>query len=119
MRLLIVDDSVPFRAALRMSLEDEGFEVVGEAGDGNEALALLNEKEPDVVVVDLQMPGLDGLDLIPQIKANAPTVKIGVLTAAGRSLMADAYELGADGYFRKEEPIDHLLMWLKAVDERK
>ena len=118
MRVMIVDDSVPFRAALRLSLEDEGFELVGEAGNGNEALEMLDRISPDVILVDLQMPGLDGLRLIPQIKQKAPKVKVGVLTAAGKSLMADAYDLGADGYFRKEDPLDHMIMWLKAVDGR-
>lgn len=119
MRVLLVDDSVPFRAALRLSLEDEGFEVVGEAGEGVGALDLLRETNPDVIVVDLQMPGLDGLDLIPQVKERAPGTKIAVLTVAGKSLQADAYDLGADGYFRKEEPVEHLVMWMKAVDERR
>lgn len=115
MRILIADDSVPFRATLRLSLEDDDYEVVGEAGDGVEALGLLARTNPDAIVVDLQMPGLDGLDLIPQVKQRHPNVKIAVLTVAGKSLQADAYDLGADGYFRKEEPIEHLLMWLKAV----
>lgn len=119
MRLLIVDDSVPFRSALRLSLEDEGFELVGEAGDGAQALALLEETKPDAVIVDLQMPGMDGLQLIPQIRERAPGMNIGVLTVAGKSLQADAYELGADAYFRKEEPVDHVVMWLKAVDGRR
>lgn len=119
MRVLIVDDSVPFRSALRLSLEDEGFEVVGEAGDGAQALALLEETKPDVMVVDLQMPGMDGLKLIPQIREQAPQMNIGVLTVAGKSLQADAFDLGADAYFRKEEPIDHVTMWLKSVDGRK
>jgi DNA-binding NarL/FixJ family response regulator len=115
-RLVIVDDSVPFRSALRLSLEDEGFELVGEAGDGAQALVLLEEEKPDAMIVDLQMPGMDGLQLIPQIKERAPEMPIGVLTVAGKSLQADAQELGADAYFRKEEPIDHVIMWLKAVD---
>lgn len=119
MRVLIVDDSVPFRASLRLSLEDEGYEVVGEAGEGTEALALLDAEKPDVCVVDLQMPGVDGLQLIPLIKEKAPNAVIGVLTVAGKSLQADAYDLGADGYFRKEEPVEHLLMWLKAVNVRR
>lgn len=118
MRILIVDDSVPFRASLRMSLEDEGFEIAGEAGSGAEALGLLESEKPDVMVIDLQMPGIDGLQLIPQVKTKAPSTKIGVLTVAGKSLQADAYDLGADGYFRKEEPVEHLIMWLKAVDVR-
>lgn len=119
MRLVIVDDSVPFRSALRLSLEDEGFELVGEAGDGAQALVLLEEEKPDVMIVDLQMLGMDGLKLIPQIKERAPGTPIGVLTVAGKSLQADAYDLGADAYFRKEEPIDHLIMWLRSVDGRR
>ena len=118
MRILIADDSVPFRATLRLSLEDDGHEVVGEAGGGIEALDLLDRATPDVIVVDLQMPGLDGLDLIPHVKQRHPNVKIAVLTVAGKSLQADAFDLGADGYFRKEEPVEHLLMWLKAVRAR-
>ena len=118
MRLLIVDDSVSFRAALRLSLEDEGFELVGEASNGVEALEVLSAESPEVVIVDLQMPGLDGLQLIPRIKQEMPQIKVGVLTVAGRSLMADAYDLGADAYFRKDEPLDHLVMWLKAMDGR-
>ena len=113
MKVLIVDDSVPFRAALRNALEDEGIEVVGEAANGSEALAQLEDVSPDAVLVDLHMPVLDGLDLIPEIKRRAPATLVGVVTAAGRSLMADAHEVGGDAYFRKEEPLDYVVAWLK------
>ena len=115
MKVLIIDDSVAFRAALRNALEDEGIEVIGEAGNGREALAQLEGLAPDAVLVDLQMPVLDGLELIPEIKRRVPTMMIGVVTVAGRSLMADAYAVGGDAYFRKEEPLDQIAAWLKVL----
>ena len=113
MKVLIVDDSVAFRGALRTALEDEGFELVGEAGNGREAMTLVEQLAPDAVLVDLHMPVVDGLDLIPEIKRRAPGTRIGVVTAAGASLMADAFDVGGDAYFRKEESLDFVIAWLK------
>ena len=113
MKVLIVDDSVAFRGALRSALEDEGIEIAGEAGNGREALALLQEHRPDAILVDLHMPVLDGLDLIPQIKQVAPGTRIGVVTSAGAALMADALQVGGEAYFRKEEPLEYVIAWLK------
>ena len=113
MKVLIVDDSVAFRAALRSALEDEGIEVIGEAANGHEALAQLDRLGPDAVLVDLQMPLLDGLELIPEIKKRTPATMVGVVTVAGRSLEADAFDAGGDAYFRKEEPLDQIAAWLK------
>ncbi|HET7482703.1 MAG TPA: response regulator [Actinomycetota bacterium] len=118
MRVLIVDDSVAFRAVLRSTLEDEGFTSIDEAANGRDALQRLAADPPDVVLVDLQMPVLDGLDLIPEIKRRAPTTKIGVVTVAGMSLMADAFEVGGDAYFRKEEPLEYVVQWLRGLDDR-
>ena len=113
MKVLIVDDSVAFRGALRSALEDEGIRAIDEAGNGREALAQLEQHAPDAVLVDLHMPLLDGLELIPEIKRRAPKTMIGVVTAAGMSLMADALDVGGDAYFRKEEPLDYVVAWLK------
>ena len=113
MKVIIVDDSVAFRGALRSALEDEDIEIAGEASNGRDALALLDHQHPDAVLVDLHMPVLDGLDLIPQIKQKAPGTRIGVITSAGASLMADALQVGGDAYFRKEEPLDYVIAWLK------
>ena len=115
-RVALVDDSVPVRAALRELLEDDGeFDVIGEASNGLDGLELITSQNPDAVVLDLAMPGLDGLDAIPRITASAPDVKIVVLSLAGRSMQADAIALGAHAYFGKNEPIEHVLIALKAL----
>lgn len=114
-RVALVDDSVPVRAALRDLLEEEGFEIAGEAGNGADGLELLKTEQPDAVVLDLAMPGMDGLKAIPLIKAQSPDVKIVVLSLAGRSMQADALEAGAHGYFGKGEPIQHVVIGLKSL----
>lgn len=116
MKVLIVDDSVSFRAALRLAVEDEGFEIVGEAANGRDALELFDAHSPQVVLVDLHMPVFDGLDLVAEIKKRSPATKVGVITVAGKSLMADAYQVGADAYIGKEEPLEFVISWLKEID---
>lgn len=114
-RVVLVDDSVPVRATLRQLLQEEGFEVVGEAGNGADALALLEAGSPDAVVLDLAMPGMDGLRAIPKIRELAPGTKIVVLSLAGRSLQSEALELGADAYFGKGEPMQHVVTGLRSL----
>ena len=105
--VLLVDDAVPVRAALRAALADEGgFEVVGEAGEGSAALELLERLKPDLVVLDLAMPGLDGLETLPRISDVSPDTKICVFSLAGRSMQAEAMERGAHLYFSKAEPLE-------------
>jgi len=72
--VLIVDDHAAFRAAARELLEAEGFRVVGEAADGAAALAAVAELEPDVVLLDVQLPDLNGFDVAEQLEAGAPAV---------------------------------------------
>lgn len=84
-RVALIDDSVPVRATLRDLLEDEGFEIAGEAANGAEGLELIAREQPDAVVLDLAMPGMDGLKAIPEIRGQSPDVKIVVLSLAGRS----------------------------------
>ena len=114
-RIALVDDSVPIRAALRDLLEDEGFEIAGEAGNGAEGIELITAEQPDAVVLDLAMPGMDGLRAIPRIRELAPEVKIVVLSLAGRSLQSDALEAGAHAYFGKGEPMEHVVIGLKRL----
>ena len=112
-RIALVDDSVPVRATLRALLEDEGFEIAGEAGNGAEGLDLIAREQPDAVVLDLAMPGVDGLKAIPKIREQAPDVKVVVLSLAGRSMTVDALEAGAHAYFGKGEPMEHVVIGLK------
>lgn len=114
-RVALVDDSVPVRSALRELLEDEGFEIVGEAGNGRDGLELIKNQSPDAVVLDLAMPGLDGLDSIPKIREQARNVKIVVLSLAGRSIQAEALAAGAHAYFGKGEPIQHVVIGLRSL----
>ncbi len=100
---------------LRALLEQDGFDVIGEADNGRDGLELVRTQRPDAVLLDLAMPGLDGLDSIPKIKESRPGVKVVVVSAAGRSLAADAFEAGADGYFSKSEPFDHILIALRRL----
>jgi two-component system chemotaxis response regulator CheY len=105
-RVYICDDSPEYRLLLRMVLSDAGAEIVGEGADGQEALDGAAASDPTIVLLDLNMPGLSGLDALPRLRATLPDdVKIVVLTTskATESERA-AMELGADAYVSK--PID-------------
>jgi DNA-binding NarL/FixJ family response regulator len=102
MRLLIADDHVLFRQSLRSLLETHEVEVVGEAKDGREAIDLVARLDPDLVLLDLDMPGMTGIEAIPQILAARPNVKIVVLTASNEDAeLFAALQAGAQGYLLK------------------
>ncbi|HET7481943.1 MAG TPA: response regulator transcription factor [Actinomycetota bacterium] len=107
-RIVLVDDDADMRELLRLRLEEE-FDIIGEAADGRGAISLVKETQPDLVVMDLMMPHVDGLDAISEIKLTCPGTKIVVVTAAGRSLMAEAAGRGADGWVDKVSYGDELL----------
>lgn len=101
-RVLIADDVADIRRLVRMCLDPETFEVVGEAADGQEAWQMAKSEQPDVVVLDLSMPVMDGLQAIPEIKRHAPDSKILVLSGFATEAMSEqAISLGADGYMEK------------------
>ena len=83
MRILLVDDHPITRAALSSLLEGHGFSVAGEAADGAEAIEVARRLRPDLVLLDLSMPGLDGLQALPRIREAAPETEVVVLTASG------------------------------------
>src|SRR5262249_61717854 len=103
--VLIVDDHPITRSALAALLEQQAFSVVGEAADGHEAVARAHELQPDLVLLDLSMPGLDGLSALPLLRAAAPDSEVVVLTASGteENLLA-AIRGGAAGHLLKSEP---------------
>ncbi len=102
MRILIADDHSLFRDGLRSLLQAEGHEVIGEAKNGNEAVTLARELKPDVVLMDLQMPELDGIGATKLIVGAMPEMKVVILTASEEEAkLFDAIKSGAQGYLLK------------------
>jgi DNA-binding NarL/FixJ family response regulator len=116
-RLLIADDHELFRRGLRMVLEDEDdIEIVDEAGDGEVAVDLAREHAPDVVVMDVRMPGLSGIQAARRIKEEEPGTKILVLTISDEEDdLYDAIKAGANGYLLKEISIDEIANAVRSV----
>ena len=102
-RVVIVDDAQPLRALLRSTLSRDGrFDVVGEAGDGREGVRVVLSNTPDVVLLDLAMPVMDGLEVIPRIVAGSPGTRIVVLSGfEARQVEEEVIELGAAAYLPK------------------
>jgi DNA-binding NarL/FixJ family response regulator len=112
-RVLLVDDHPLFRQGLRALLEaNSAVEVVGEASDGSEAVAL-TKRSPDVVIMDISMPGYCGLEATRQIKEYFPEVKVLILSMHADSIYVDqALKSGASGYVHKDAAFDELLLAL-------
>lgn len=117
MRVLLVDDHPLFCKGLRALLEKEdAVEVVGEAYDGAEAVALTKKLSPDVVLMDIGMPGYSGLDATEQIKKDFPDTKVIILSGyADKSYVDQALQAGASGYLYKDAVYDELVIALEAV----
>ena len=102
-RILIADDHGVVREGLRAVLEEEDLQVVGEATNGQEAVSMSNSLQPDVLLLDIRMPELDGLQALAQIKRHNPDVKVIMLTTyATPDYLKKAIEGGADGYLSKD-----------------
>jgi DNA-binding NarL/FixJ family response regulator len=115
-RILIVDDHPLTRDALAALLEQHEFSVVGQAADGHEAIERARELHPDLVLLDLSMPGLDGLEALPRLRAAAPGCEVVVLTASGtEENLLGAIRGGAAGYLLKSEPPERIVDFLRGV----
>jgi DNA-binding NarL/FixJ family response regulator len=115
-RILVVDDHPLTRDALAGLLAQHGFDVVATAESGEEAIDLARTLQPELVLLDLTMPGLGGLAALPLVREAAPSAEVVVLTAAedDRSLL-QAIQSGAAGYLLKTEPPERIVEFLRGV----
>jgi DNA-binding NarL/FixJ family response regulator len=116
-KLLIVDDHPLFRQGVRLYLETvPGLELAGEVANGQAALDFLQQQQADIVLLDLQMPGLDGIETSKRIAARHPQVKILILTSFGNwEKVYAALKTGASGYILKDAEPEQLVAAIKAV----
>jgi len=115
-RVLIVDDHPLTRDALAGLLKANAFDVVGEAGGGAEAIEKARELRPDLVLLDLSMPDVDGLTALPQLREAAPETEVVVLTASeDEGNLLAAIRAGAAGYLLKSEPPERIVAFLRGI----
>src|SRR5438132_11418938 len=115
-RILIVDDHPLTREALASLLGAHGLDVIGCASDGAEAIVEAGRLQPDLVLLDLSMPGLDGLTALPRLRQAAPDCEVVGLTASGtEENLLGAIRGGAAGYLLKSEPPERIVGFLRGV----
>ncbi len=113
---MLADDHRMLREGLRRSMVERGFDVVGEARDGAEAVELAAALRPDVVLMDVTMPELDGVEATRLIKARVPEVRVVMLTMhADQDVLAEAIRAGANGYLVKDCSTDEIAMAIETV----
>src|SRR3954453_11124828 len=116
LRVLLVDDHDLFRTGLRNLLEEQSVSIVGEASSGAEAVKLVRELAPDVVVMDLNMPGMNGVEATRHITGFAPLTRVVVLTISDQDAdVMDAIVAGAFGYLLKDSSIEDLVRGIRAA----
>jgi DNA-binding NarL/FixJ family response regulator len=115
-RVVVVDDHDLFRAGLRNLLEEQGVNVVGDAANGQTAIELASQLAPDVVIMDLNMPGLTGVETTRKLAGIAPLTRVVVLTiSADDDDVMDAVMAGACGYLLKDSSIQDLIVGIRAA----
>jgi DNA-binding NarL/FixJ family response regulator len=116
-KVLIVDDHPLFRGGLRQVIVDDGrFELVGETGDGEEALRLIQEKKPDVAVLDVKLPGLTGLEIARKLQDKRSPTRVIMLTMHNEEdLFNRALDDGAMGFVLKENAVEEIVKAIVAV----
>ena len=114
--VFIVDDHPVIRLAVRMLLENQSYKVVGESDNGVDAMQMVRECRPDLVILDISIPKLDGLEVLSRFQSMAIPMKVLVLTAQSPALFAvRCMHSGAAGYVCKQEDLSELLSAIKAV----
>ena len=114
--VFIVDDHPVIRLAIRMLLEHEGYEIVGETDNGVDAMQMVRECVPDLIILDISIPKLDGLEVLARFSSMNSTLKTLVLTAQSPTLFAmRCMQSGAAGFVCKQEELSELVSAIKAV----
>jgi len=122
MRILIADDQELVREGVRVLIEREqpGWKISGEAANGKDAIDLARKLKPDAIILDLKLPGIDGLEAVRQIRQAVPETEILVLSALeSEELIAQIFESGAKGYVRKAEAGRWLVPALRSLQKHK
>ncbi|MXG88506.1 response regulator [Nocardioides flavescens] len=114
-RAVVIDDTTDIRDLLRIVLSRRGMDVVGEAGDGRAGLEVVAEHRPDVVLLDLSMPEMDGMEALPQLRELVPDAQIIVFSAFASALGQQVIDRGADGFLVKGTPLRQVAEY---VEER-
>ena len=115
-KVLIVDDAAFMRMMIKDILQKNGFEVVGEASNGIEAVNLYKKEKPDVVTMDITMPDMDGIEAVKEIRAFDPGAKIIMCSAMGQqSMVMDAIKSGAKDFIVKPFQADRVLEAIRKV----
>jgi DNA-binding NarL/FixJ family response regulator len=115
-RVVLVDDHALFRAGLRDLLEEHGMEVAGEAADGEEAVGLAATEVPDVVVMDIHMPGMSGVEATRRLREACPHTRVLMLTiSADEAQVSEAVLAGARGYLLKDASPDEIVAGVRAA----
>ena len=112
-RAVVIDDTRDIRELLSLVLTRSGMEVVGEAGDGQAGVEVVRAERPDVVLLDLAMPVMDGVEALPIIRELVPDARIIVLSAFAGSVREQVLDWGADGYLEKGTPLKKVVAYIE------
>jgi DNA-binding NarL/FixJ family response regulator len=119
-RVLVVDDAANLRELLTLLLESEDdFEVVGTASDGAKAIEAAEQLNPDIVLLDLAMPVLDGMQALPKLRSQLPDARIVIFSGFDQGpLVEEAMKIGADAYLEKGASVTSLVSMLRELRDR-
>lgn len=115
-KVLIVDDALFMRAAIKQLLEKNSHEIVGEASDGEDAIAKFKELKPEIVLMDISMPRMDGIEALKQIREIDDKAKVIICSALGQqAIVAEAVRLGASNFIVKPFEPRHILAAIETI----